>query len=125
MENDPTKTKSKTQEEYSRNIQAKAAQKMKAKRENKATVWFGLGMMGVIGWSIVIPTLLGIALGRWLDKKYPGSYSWTLMMLAMGLFIGCLNAWYWIKKEEEKTDEPAGKTKMGQIDSDEGGDANE
>ena len=38
-----------------------------------AGVWFGLGMMGLIGWSVVVPTLLGAALGIWLDKRHPGS----------------------------------------------------
>jgi ATP synthase protein I len=37
------------------------------------TVWFGLGMMGLIGWSVAIPTLLGAALGLWLDKRHPGA----------------------------------------------------
>jgi ATP synthase protein I len=35
-------------------------------------VWFGLGMMGLIGWSVAVPTLLGAALGIWLDNRYPG-----------------------------------------------------
>lgn len=97
---------------FSRRIQTKAALKLKAKRSSANTIWFGLGMMGVIGWSIVIPTLLGIALGTWIDKTYSSGYSWTLMLLFIGLLIGCANAWYWLKKEdrqmhddEEKKDE--------------------
>ena len=48
-------------------------------------IWFGLGMMGLIGWSVVVPTLLGAALGIWLDKHYPGTHSWTLALLVVGL----------------------------------------
>ncbi|HWQ89009.1 MAG TPA: AtpZ/AtpI family protein [Desulfitobacteriaceae bacterium] len=125
MENESGKPGAKTQKEYSRHIEAKAARKIKAKKENRAEVWFGLGMMGIIGWSIVIPTLLGVALGRWLDKNYQGSYSWTLMMLTLGLVIGCLNAWYWIKKEEEKIEQPEDKQKNGQNNINEGRDADE
>lgn len=95
--------KSVTQEAYRQNIQEKAARKIKARNEKDETVWFGIGMMGVIGWSIVIPTLLGVAFGRWLDESYPGSYSWTLMMLSLGLLLGCVNAGHWVKKEERKT----------------------
>ena len=62
-------------------------------------------MMGIIGWSVVIPTLLGAVLGLWLDEHYPGSYSWTLMMLIIGLFIGCLNAWHWVAKEHQEIKE--------------------
>jgi hypothetical protein len=45
-------------------------------------------MMGLIGWSVAIPTLLGAALGVWLDKRHPGSHSWTLMLPVIGLAIG-------------------------------------
>ena len=81
-------------------VGAKAARKLRAQRHVTRTVWFGLGIMGLIGWSVVVPTLLGAALGIWLDKRYPGSHSWTLMLLAVGLIIGCVNAWRWVTKED-------------------------
>ena len=59
-------------------------------------------MMGLIGWSVVIPTLLGAALGIWLDKRNSGTHSWTLMLLVIGLIIGCLNAWHWVAKEDKE-----------------------
>ena len=73
-----------------------------ARRHVTRTVWFGLGMMGLIGWSVVVPTLLGAALGIWLDNRHPGSHSWTLMLLVIGLAIGCLNAWHWVAKEDKE-----------------------
>ena len=57
---------------FSREVGAKAARKLKAQRKSTQGVWFGLGMMGLIGWSVVVPTLLGAALGIWLDKRHPG-----------------------------------------------------
>jgi len=83
----------------SREIGAKAARKLKARRNSTQGVWFGLGMMGLIGWSVVVPTLLGAALGIWIDHRHPGSYSWTLMLLISGLVIGCLNAWHWVDRQ--------------------------
>ena len=85
----------------SKEIAAKAERKLRARRHVTRTVWFGLGMMGVIGWSVAIPTLLGAVLGVWLDRRYPGGRSWTLALLVAGLIIGCLNAWYWISKEDK------------------------
>jgi ATP synthase protein I len=90
----------KKQISFSQEIGAKAARKLKARRDSKKGVWFGLGMMGLIGWSVVVPTLLGAALGFWLDKSHPGSFSWTLTLLIIGLCIGCLNAWHWVSKED-------------------------
>ena len=63
-------------------------------------MWFGLGMMGLIGWSVVVPTLLGAALGMWLDRHYPGRHPWTLALLMAGLAVGCFNAWHWVAKED-------------------------
>jgi ATP synthase protein I len=81
-------------------IGAKAARKLKA-RKSTPGVWFGLGMMGLVGWSVVVPTLLGAALGVWLDKHHPGTHPWTLALLVVGLAIGCLNAWYWVAQQDQ------------------------
>ena len=87
-------------------VGAKAARKLKARKSTQG-VWFGLGMMGLIGWSVVVPTLLGAALGIWLDKHHPGKHAWTLALLVAGLALGCLNAWFWVAKEEKAMrDEP-------------------
>ncbi|MEO8268205.1 MAG: AtpZ/AtpI family protein [Aureliella sp.] len=78
----------------------KANRKLKAKRNRTPGVWFGLGTMGIIGWSVVVPTLAGAALGLWLDKHFPRNQSWTLMLLVAGLLVGCFNAWMWVSKED-------------------------
>ncbi len=89
----------KSQLALTQEVGAKAARKLKARRHSAQEVWFGLGMMGLIGWSVVIPTLVGAALGIWLDRHYPGKHGWTLALLAAGLAIGCFNAWRWVAKE--------------------------
>ncbi|MDZ4127949.1 MAG: AtpZ/AtpI family protein [Hydrogenophaga sp.] len=81
-------------------VGARAARKLKARRSGPPGVWFGLGMMGLIGWSVAVPTLLGAALGLWLDQRYPGGRSWTLALLVAGLTLGCLNAWHWVSQED-------------------------
>jgi ATP synthase protein I len=84
---------------FSRQVGAQAARKLRAQRRTTKSIWFGLGMSGLVGWSITVPTLIGAALGLWVDKHYPGSYSWTLMLLLIGLIIGCLNVWHWVNSE--------------------------
>lgn len=78
----------------------KAERKLEARRHASHGVWFGLGMMGLVGWSVAVPTLLGAALGLWLDARHPGTHSWTLALLVAGLAIGCANAWHWVAKED-------------------------
>ena len=90
---------------FAEQVGLKAARKLKARRNPAPGVWFGLGMMGLVGWSVAVPTLLGAALGLWLDKHHPGKHSWTLALLVAGLFIGCLNAWHWVAKEDKEMGE--------------------
>lgn len=94
--------------EFAAGIGRKEARKVKARQSKDRGVWFGLGMMGTIGWSVAVPTLVGIALGIWLDINYPGQISWTITLLFVGLFVGCANAWYWVKREQKKIEEDKG-----------------
>ncbi len=75
--------------------------KLQVQRE-KNSVWSGLGLFGIIGWSIVLPTVLGAASGIWLDNNYKGDFSWTLSLLVGGLMMGCVIAWNWIEKENKE-----------------------
>tara|TARA_R110001606_G_scaffold395664_2_gene568429 strand:+ start:47042 stop:47428 length:387 start_codon:yes stop_codon:yes gene_type:complete len=86
--------------QFSQQVGDMAARKLQAQAHVTKTVWSGLGMMGLVGWSVVMPTLLGAALGLWLDERYPGEHSWTLALLAIGLGLGCFNAWRWIARED-------------------------
>jgi ATP synthase protein I len=101
MTDEPKNKPLKPKPPLSQEVGAKAARKLRARRHVARTVWFGLGMMGLIGWSVVVPTLLGAAIGIWLDNRHPGTHSWTLMLLVIGLVIGCLNAWHWVAKENK------------------------
>ena len=63
MTNQPESERENEHPAFSREVGAKAARKLKAQRHSTPGVWSGLGMMGLIGWSVVVPTLLGAALG--------------------------------------------------------------
>ncbi|MEO6407545.1 MAG: AtpZ/AtpI family protein [Burkholderiaceae bacterium] len=81
-------------------VGAKAARKLRARRDGAPGVWSGLGMMGLIGWSVVVPTVAGAALGIWLDARHPGTHPWSLALLMAGLVLGCLNAWRWVAQQD-------------------------
>lgn len=86
------------QEKFEKDISKKESRKIRARKEGERPVIFGFGMLGLIGWAVAIPTLLGIALGIWMDSHYPAKFSWTLTLLFTGLILGCVNAWFWVKK---------------------------
>ncbi len=91
--------------ELCRKVKAKEARKMRARQQKDHSVWFGLGMFGLVGWSVAIPTLMGVALGVWLDLKLTSRYSWTLMLLIIGIGLGCVNAWFWVSRERKMIEE--------------------
>lgn len=86
------------------NVSRKAERKLQARRQGDRGVWFGLGMFGLVGWSVAIPTVAGTVLGLWLDAGRTGGVSWTLTLMVVGLALGCLNAWFWVRKESRHDD---------------------
>jgi ATP synthase protein I len=86
---------------FIRKIASQAARKLIAQRDAKQPLWFGLGMFGIIGWSVALPTVAGALLGLWWDRHHPGPHSWTLALLVAGLIVGCANAWHWVSKEDK------------------------
>lgn len=80
-------------------VDKKARRRLKAEAEARRSIWFGLGMFGLVGWAVAVPTLIGIAIGWWLDRKFPGPPSWTLTFLFLGVTLGCYHAWQWIQRE--------------------------
>ncbi|MBU2534052.1 MAG: AtpZ/AtpI family protein [Alphaproteobacteria bacterium] len=80
-------------------IEKQAERQLRARREGRHGLWFGLGMFGMVGWSVAVPTLIGVAIGWWLDEVAPQRFSWTLALLLAGVTVGAINAWYWVNRE--------------------------
>ena len=95
----PRPGEEKDQQSLGNQVHAKEARKLRARRRRGRGVWFGLGAFGVVGWSVAIPTLIGLALGLWIDATWPSQASWTLMLMLGGVILGCVNAWRWLRSE--------------------------
>ena len=91
--------------EYEEQLKAKILRKemhqLAGKERKKNVIFYGLGMFGVFGWSIVIPTFLGLIIGYWLDEKWNLGFNWTLTFLFLGVVAGSINGWYWVTKERK------------------------
>jgi ATP synthase protein I len=68
-------------------------------REGERAIGRDLAMIGVLGWTIVTPTLLGIFAGRWLDGVFHSGIFWTLGLLVAGLALGCTLGWKRMHRE--------------------------
>jgi|SRR5690554_1781474 len=79
----------------------KETRKLAAQRDRSSAL-SGLGLFGLIGWSITVPALLGVLLGVWLDKHVKQDFSWTLSLLLAGFMFGSFIAWSWLQKENQE-----------------------
>jgi ATP synthase protein I len=79
---------------------ARQAKRMKSNRDHLGpSPLRGIGTFGMIGWSIVVPTVGGAFLGLWLDRVAPQDFSWTLALILAGVVIGGFIAATWMNKE--------------------------
>ncbi len=80
-------------------IERQARRSARRRREGVRSAWFGVGMFGLVGWAVAVPVLIGVALGQWLDRVAPQTFSWTLTLLLAGAVLGAINAWVWVDRE--------------------------
>ena len=74
-------------------VRTRRERRARWQREGERSIGQNLAMIGAIGWTIVTPTLVGIFVGRWLDREFSSGIFWTLGLLVVGLTIGCTLAW--------------------------------
>lgn len=88
------------QRRFREQVAAKEARLRKFRRRGDKGFWPALASFGMVGWSIAVPTVLGVAIGSWLDRRLGGGIRYTLSLMILGLAIGTNNAWRWIKLQE-------------------------
>lgn len=75
----------------------------RAERQRKArglpSLARNFGQIGILGWQIVVPTLVALALGRWLDHRLASGIFWTAPLVFIGVGLGCWSAWRWVQRQ--------------------------
>lgn len=82
-------------------IREVASQQRRTERPDHRWSWSSITVLGVVGWSVTISTLLGLALGLWIDHHWPSRFPWSLVLLVVGLVFGCVTAWLRVKGDAE------------------------
>lgn len=77
-------------------IRQRTERRDRARREGEPSFGRYLAQVGVLGWTIVLPTLVGVFVGRWLDQRFGTGIFWTGPLLVIGLAVGCWAAWRWM-----------------------------
>jgi len=60
-----------------------------------------LGQIGILGWAIVTPLLLGLWLGRWLDQRLGSGVTFAAALAFLGAALGLWSAWRWMHHQSE------------------------
>jgi ATP synthase protein I len=84
---------SQAEENLIRQVGLRQARMIRRQKEGVPDFWRAAAMVGAIGWSVAVPSLIGVAVGTWVDHRWPSHFSWTLMLLFGGLALGCADAW--------------------------------
>ena len=58
-----------------------------------------LGQIGILGWTIVAPTLIGLFAGRWLDRTFGTNVFYSAPLLMIGAAFGFWSAWRWMYRQ--------------------------
>jgi ATP synthase protein I len=78
----------------------KAAERAAAARKDpEPSIGARLGQIGILGWTIVLPTLIGLFLGRWLDRLAGTGVFFSAPLLMIGAAIGLWSAWRWMQHQ--------------------------
>jgi ATP synthase protein I len=86
------------EKEILKGVQRRVDQRHRWLREGDPSLAGLFARVGVLGWMIVTPMLLGVLIGRWIDRSFGTGIFWTAPLLFVGLAIGCWSAWKWIHK---------------------------
>ncbi|MCG6939523.1 MAG: AtpZ/AtpI family protein [Gammaproteobacteria bacterium] len=75
------------------------ARRMKKAEQDRPTLIGHTIYIGTLGLLFVLPVIGGAYLGRWLDDMAAGySVRWTISLILLGVFIGMINVYYFIKE---------------------------
>ena len=79
-----------------RRVRVSAERQERLRREGEPSVSRRLAQIGVLGWLVVVPMLLGVLAGRWLDHRFDSGLFCTAPLLLLGLGLGCWSGWKWM-----------------------------
>jgi ATP synthase protein I len=86
-------------EEFVSEVRTRRRRLEKHEREGDSSFWQSVGMMGTIGWSVSVPTALGVLLGRWIDSRLESAHVFMVFCMLVGLVAGCITAWRMVSEK--------------------------
>ena len=74
-------------------------ERLKQAERDRPTLLAQTTYIGTLGLLFVLPVIGGAYLGRWLDSMRAGySMRWTLSMIFLGLVVGAINVYLYVRE---------------------------
>jgi len=70
-----------------------------ARQDPEPSLGRRLGQIGVLGWAIVVPLLIGLFIGRWLDRLFGTGVMFAAALLFLGAALDLWSAWRWMHRQ--------------------------
>jgi ATP synthase protein I len=85
-------------EKLKASVEAQTGRIRKAEQERR-TLIANTVYLGTLGLIFVLPVVAGAYLGRWLDERMKGySFSWTITLIVLGVFIGAIDVYLFVRE---------------------------
>ncbi|GEM_PF-292662 len=84
-------------------VRRKTDRRQRARQGGGVSIWSYLGTFGLVGWTVAVPTLLGLMIGVYVENRWAeGSNRAVITGLVLGAAVGSAMAWYWVRRESEE-----------------------
>ena len=78
----------------------RAAKRDEAARNERGPSFAALlGQIGVLGWAIVTPTLVGLLIGHFVDRAFGTGIFFSAPLVMLGAAAGLWTAWRWMHRQ--------------------------
>ena len=74
--------------------------RLEHRERGDASFWRSLGVIGAVGWPIVIATVGGALAGRWLHARWNTGFGLTALLVAAGAALGMAIVWRLIQPRQ-------------------------
>ena len=74
-------------------VRLREQRRQRWREEGERPLWKNLSMVGALGWLIVVPTVCGVFVGRWIDARLGTGALFGGALTFLGAALGFFLAW--------------------------------
>jgi len=87
------------EDDLSRAAREAAERDRRGREDPEPSLGRRLGQIGILGWTIVVPALIGLFIGRAIDRAFGTGIFFSAPLLMLGVAFGFWSAWRWMHRQ--------------------------